>query len=160
MRIEEGSLLERLNQKRERRLSTPYRYSHCVSYLQSVYRLFTGLLICSLYQATPACRGLKPLKNTLRRFMYYSPRLAAATRPRQLLVFSWTRSIRIQLYYFLLSALLTMYLYAHKYQNIVNTWQALYLTIFINLNHFKKVIAIRLTILPLESPISNRHLSY
>lgn len=93
MRIEEGSLLERLNQKRERRLSTPYsmRFVSLVG-LQAVYRLFTGLLICSLYQATPACRGLKPLKNTLLHFMYYSPRLAAATRPRQLLVFSWTRS--------------------------------------------------------------------
>lgn len=33
MRIEEGSLLERLNQKRGRRLSTRYGYSPCVSYL-------------------------------------------------------------------------------------------------------------------------------
>lgn len=33
MRIEEGSLLERLNQKRERRLSTRYGSSLGVSYL-------------------------------------------------------------------------------------------------------------------------------
>lgn len=126
MRIEEGSLLERLNRKRERRLSTPYSIRIIVPAFRIfslVYRLFTGLLICSLYQATPACKGLKPLKNTLLRFMYYSPRLAAATRPRQLLVFSWTRSrlpsysaspysIPIQLsylkLYFLLSALLAI----------------------------------------------------
>lgn len=31
MRIEEGSLLERLNQKTQRRLSTPYNI--CVSYI-------------------------------------------------------------------------------------------------------------------------------
>lgn len=95
MRIEEGSLLERLNQKRERRLSIIFAFR--------IFSLFTGclqtcdyhrldLLICSSYQATPAWTGLKPLKNTLLRFMYCSPRLAAATRPRQLLVFSWTRS--------------------------------------------------------------------
>lgn len=65
MRIEEGSLLERLNQKRERRLSIIAAFR--------IFSLFTGclqtcdyhlldVLICWSYQATPACIGLKPLK--------------------------------------------------------------------------------------------------
>lgn len=65
MRIEEGSLMERLNQKRERRLSIIVAFR--------IFSLFTGclqtcdyhllyVLICWSYQATPACVGLKPLK--------------------------------------------------------------------------------------------------
>lgn len=62
MRIEEGSLLERLNQKRK-----------AVIFAFRIFSLFTGclqtcdyhrlyVLICSSYQATPAWTGLKPLK--------------------------------------------------------------------------------------------------